>query len=173
MPDGQQKGFEEKEIRQMWATGQLRRDALYWKEGLTEWRPLAEMFAAPKPKIVVPKVRNASDENHKQQELDSIWKEAAKRDGQHAMPWMKDLEPDATKHGSPGPNKNMVVGAVCCIIGIVVTVGTYLNAASSPTGGRYIIAWGAMLFGGIMFLRGVFQVLKKADASHDKNRSAP
>lgn len=159
-PDGQQKACEEQEVRQMWAGGQLCRDALYWKEGMAEWRPLAEMFAAPKPKVIVPKVRNASDDN-KQRELDAIWKDAAKRDAQTAMPWTVDLEPDATKHGSPRLNKNMVVGALWCIIGIVVTVVTYLAAASSPTGGRYLIAWGAILFGGIQFLRGLFQVLKK------------
>jgi hypothetical protein len=36
--------------------------------------------------------------------------------------------------------------------GIAVTAITYLTAEES--GGRFIVAWGAMLFGGIQFLRG-------------------
>jgi hypothetical protein len=52
--------------------------------------------------------------------------------------------------------KNMLFGALWCFGGIVVTAMTY-QAASN--GGHYIIAWGAVLFGAIQFLRGLFQVL--------------
>ena len=51
---------------------------------------------------------------------------------------------------------NMLFGAIWCVGGIVVTAVTY-QAASN--GGHYIIAWGAVLFGAIQFLRGLFQVL--------------
>lgn len=55
--------------------------------------------------------------------------------------------------------KNMGVGALICIVGIVITAATYSAAANSPGGGRYVVAWGAVIFGGIQFLRGLFQLM--------------
>jgi hypothetical protein len=51
--------------------------------------------------------------------------------------------------------KNMVFGAIWCIGGTLVTALTY-QAASG--GGHYIIAWGAIIFGGFQFLRGLVQL---------------
>ncbi len=48
----------------------------------------------------------------------------------------------------------MFYGAFWCIGGIAVTVLTYQTAADMG-GSRFIIAWGAILFGAIQFLRGV------------------
>lgn len=57
MPGGQQTACEEGNAQQLWVAGQLRPDTLYWKEGMTEWRPLSELFGTPKPKVrVVPRV---------------------------------------------------------------------------------------------------------------------
>lgn len=53
---------------------------------------------------------------------------------------------------------NMAVGALWCIGGIAVTAYTYSLAAASPTGGHYLIAWGAILFGGIQFLKGLASI---------------
>lgn len=47
-----------------------------------------------------------------------------------------------------------IVGLIIMVIGIVITVGSFTNAISNPDGGRYIIAWGAIIFGGIIFVRG-------------------
>ena len=52
--------------------------------------------------------------------------------------------------------QNMAIGAVICIIGIVVTAVTY--SAASQGGGHYIVAWGAIVFGGIQFFKGLFQL---------------
>ena len=52
--------------------------------------------------------------------------------------------------------KNMLYGALWCIGGIVVTVGS-MSAASG--GGSYVMAWGAILFGGLQFLQGLYQYL--------------
>jgi hypothetical protein len=52
--------------------------------------------------------------------------------------------------------KNMAIGALFCIGGIVATVVTYCMASES--GGTYIIAWGPAIFGGIQFCRGLFQL---------------
>lgn len=50
--------------------------------------------------------------------------------------------------------KNMIYGAIWCIGGTVVTVATY-SAASG--GGSYVVAWGAIIFGGVQFLQGLVQ----------------
>jgi hypothetical protein len=49
--------------------------------------------------------------------------------------------------------KQMFRGALWCIGGALVT-GATLLAASGPSGGTYIVAWGAILFGAIEFLKG-------------------
>ena len=51
-------------------------------------------------------------------------------------------------------NRNIIIGGVIMVIGIVVTAGSYMMAEG---GGRYVIAWGAVIFGGIQFLRGMGQ----------------
>ncbi len=53
--------------------------------------------------------------------------------------------------------RHMIYGTLWVIGGTVVTAATY-QAASE--GGTYLIAWGAILFGGIDFLRGLFGWLK-------------
>ena len=51
--------------------------------------------------------------------------------------------------------RNMAIGAAICVVGILITAGTY--GAASP-GGHYVVAWGAIVFGGIQFLKGLFQL---------------
>ncbi len=51
---------------------------------------------------------------------------------------------------------HMFYGALWCIGGIAVTMYTY-QVASNAGGGPYIIAWGAILYGGFQFLRGLAQ----------------
>lgn len=51
-------------------------------------------------------------------------------------------------------NRDMLVGALWCGGGILITVITY-SAASGPQGGTYLLAWGPIIFGGIQFLRGL------------------
>jgi hypothetical protein len=60
------------------------------------------------------------------------------------------FRPVETAHSS---GRDMAVGALWCIGGIVVTAVTYSSAAAG--GGRYIVAWGAIVFGGIQFLKGL------------------
>jgi hypothetical protein len=50
-------------------------------------------------------------------------------------------------------NRDMLYGALWCGGGVIVTVVTYSNA-SSGGGGSYVIAWGAILFGAIQFIKG-------------------
>ena len=53
--------------------------------------------------------------------------------------------------------KNMVVGALWCVGGIAVTALTYQMASGS--GGHYVVAWGAVVFGGLQCVRGLFQAV--------------
>jgi hypothetical protein len=55
--------------------------------------------------------------------------------------------------------RHMYTGAVVCAIGIIITVATY-NAAAEH-GGSYFVAWGAIVFGGIQFFRGLIQAMDK------------
>ena len=53
---------------------------------------------------------------------------------------------------------NLTVAALWCIGGITVIVCTYSLATASPEGSHYFVAWGAILFGGIQFLKGLFSI---------------
>ena len=50
--------------------------------------------------------------------------------------------------------RNMLIGGIVCAVGILISVGTH--AAAKPEG-QYLLAWGAILFGVIQFIRGLFQ----------------
>ena len=52
--------------------------------------------------------------------------------------------------------RNMVIGGIVCLIGVAVTLGTM--SAASGGGGKYIVAWGAIVFGAIQFFRGLSQM---------------
>jgi hypothetical protein len=54
-----------------------------------------------------------------------------------------------------GFNTNMWVGALICVVGIVITLGTCM--AANERGGSVTIAWGAIVFGAIQFFRGLSQ----------------
>ncbi len=69
--------------------------------------------------------------------------------------------PEKIKATKAHGRKNMLYGALWCIGGIVVTTVTYSNASSG--GGTYIVAWGAILFGALQFLQGLYQYLTASD----------
>ncbi len=53
--------------------------------------------------------------------------------------------------------KNLFYGAFWCVGGLAVTAITY-QAAADMGGGRFLIAWGAVLVGAVQFLRGLTQL---------------
>jgi hypothetical protein len=59
---------------------------------------------------------------------------------------------------------DVLVGAIWFILGIAVTAGTYLAVAD--TGGTYLICWGAVVFGGLQFLRGLFRAVVAEQATN-------
>ena len=55
--------------------------------------------------------------------------------------------------------KQVAVGAVIFLVGLVITVATYSNASSSG-GGTYFVAWGPMILGVIWVIRGLVAASK-------------
>jgi hypothetical protein len=58
-------------------------------------------------------------------------------------------------NGVGSGNNNMLIGGIVCLIGIVVAVGSCMAAGEG--GGRYVVAWGAIIWGAIQFFRGMSQ----------------
>jgi hypothetical protein len=54
--------------------------------------------------------------------------------------------------------RQIVIGAVLFLIGLIITVATYSSASSSRTGGTYFVAYGPMIFGIIGIIRGAIAV---------------
>lgn len=55
--------------------------------------------------------------------------------------------------------RNMVFGGILFAVGLMITVSSYSSAADGA-GGRYIVAWGAMIFGGLRFLYGLVRLIQ-------------
>lgn len=53
----------------------------------------------------------------------------------------------------------MVIGGAIFGYGVFATVSSYEAASNLPFGGEYTIHWGAMAVGGILFLRGLTQLV--------------
>jgi hypothetical protein len=51
---------------------------------------------------------------------------------------------------------NMAIGALLCVVGTLVTLFTYQAASNSP-GGKFIVAWGAIVIGFAQFIGGLYQ----------------
>jgi hypothetical protein len=56
--------------------------------------------------------------------------------------------------------RKMIVGLLWAGGGTAVTVISFVSAASSEGGGRYVVTWGAIVFGIIDFLVGLVGWLK-------------
>ncbi len=76
-------------------------------------------------------------------------------DQETAATVVRNLHEARSQVASSAGAKNMAFGALWCIGGIAVTAFTY--SAASEGGGSYVVAWGAILFGGIQFFRGMMQ----------------
>ena len=55
--------------------------------------------------------------------------------------------------------RNMVFGGILFAVGLMITVGSYSSAADGG-GGRYLVAWGAMIFGALRFIYGLVRLIK-------------
>ncbi len=61
----------------------------------------------------------------------------------------------------------VIVGGLWFLGGVTVTLLTYDAAVNSPQGGGFLVAWGAILYGGLRLVRGI-ALLAKADADEDQ-----
>lgn len=50
--------------------------------------------------------------------------------------------------------RTLVVGAVLATFGLIVSVATYAAASSNPNGGSYYVAFGPIIFGIVLIVRG-------------------
>jgi hypothetical protein len=64
----------------------------------------------------------------------------------------------------------MIVGGLVVAGGLIVTI---VSAASASGGGRYVFAWGAILFGAIAFIRGLFSYMSDAGTGAPGNAAIP
>jgi hypothetical protein len=53
-PSGNQAEYDEEQLRSMWEQGLLQDGTQYWKEGMSEWRPLSEYFAPVAATLTTP-----------------------------------------------------------------------------------------------------------------------
>ena len=74
-------------------------------------------------------------------------------DAAQASQVVGDLREAQAEANREAGRRAMLSGALWCIGGIVVTAMTYQMAANG--GGKYVIAWGAIVFGVIQFFRGL------------------
>jgi hypothetical protein len=51
----------------------------------------------------------------------------------------------------------MVIGGLLAVAGTIITIVTYSDASSDAEGGTYIVAWGPIIFGLILFFQGLIQ----------------
>ncbi|WP_406693609.1 hypothetical protein V5E97_21495 [Singulisphaera sp. Ch08] len=56
--------------------------------------------------------------------------------------------------------RDTLVGLVCAVGGVVLTVGSYVSAANKPQGGEYTITYGLVLFGFAIFCKGVYGLIQ-------------
>lgn len=54
--------------------------------------------------------------------------------------------------------RHMIFGGMIFVVGLVITFGSYAAASESNGGGRFVMAWGAILFGAIRFLYGLVKL---------------
>jgi hypothetical protein len=53
-------------------------------------------------------------------------------------------------------DKDMVTGVLACAFAVALAAWAYSLAAGPLPGGTFAVAWGAMAFGGLRFVRGLF-----------------
>ena len=57
-----------------------------------------------------------------------------------------------------GAKRSMVFGGIMFLVGLLITVGSYSAAEGGDGSQRYVVAWGAMIFGGLRFAYGLYKL---------------
>ena len=66
-----------------------------------------------------------------------------------------DVDPEYKRLKREAAEKNLLYGALWCVGGLIVTGITY---AAASDGGTYVVAYGAIILGGIQFIKGIIQL---------------
>jgi hypothetical protein len=77
---------------------------------------------------------------------------------ENATVLVENLEQQIEEARKKRANKDMLVGGLWLGGGLLVTVFTYASASNG--GGSYVVTWGALLFGGIQFVKGLMASMK-------------
>lgn len=90
---------------------------------------------------------------------DPIWIKVRTADGAEGfIPQGSGMvDPRRAAAGVAAARRNMWVGGAWCAGGIAVTAYTYTAASG---GGTYVVAWGAIIFGGFQFLKGLAKFME-------------
>jgi hypothetical protein len=127
----------------------------------------------PEQTAPAPEQTASAPEQSPEQLLDTIYRHVAERmqngataaevekelldmglEAETAATIVANIKQAITKVKVDAGRKNMLYGALWCIGGLIVTVISYQAAEG---GGKYVLAWGAILFGAIQFFRGLAQ----------------
>ncbi len=114
---------------------------------------VARDIAAGKPKEIIIQDLMALDwpEESARQLVDNVEQEVNRHNDE-------DYDDIVTSTFAKQGKRRMLTGALWAIGGTVVTLFTY--GAASNGGGSYVVAWGAILFGIIDFIRGFADYVK-------------
>ena len=82
-------------------------------------------------------------------------KDDAAQCGERGTAFVTELRDTPDDPEGAAADKRVPYGALWCIGGILVTLFSYVSAASSPYGGTYIVAWGAIVFGALRVFQGL------------------
>ena len=172
--EGQQFGpYSVEEAKEHLAAGSLRAADMAWHEGMADWMPLAQLegmapAAAPTvPKPVqmtqpswIPPKRTGDSSPTVRSVVSAAPAPAAPittSDGAVRSSRKSSSKNPITQRQRAVGVQNMGLGALWFIGGSAVTLFSYEAAAETPGGGHYFLAWGAIIFGGIQFVKGVIQ----------------
>ena len=81
-------------------------------------------------------------------------------DPQTAAAVVKNVKQTRAKVNHRAGQRNLLIGLLLFIFGLVVALVS-LNVAHDSGGGKYIIDWGALLVGALLFFRGLSQISEK------------
>jgi hypothetical protein len=186
--EGQQFGpYSVEQARDYVGTGNLLAEDLAWHEGAANWAPLAGVLAAAQAegaRAVVEPARTEARAWIPARRADIPPKRTfglARTPGN--LPVEKSpVEPAETGSGTApekvrrrprrrSPNassqfqrsiaaRNMGIGAISFLGGVGITFFSFEMASASATGGVFVLAWGAILFGGVRFVTALIQFCK-------------
>lgn len=126
--------------------GALKHTTLVRAEGEDEWVRIDSIAKLEAPAPVRRSAKGGANRTGKAQTSS----DGDQRDRDHERGLDRDIQANMQRDKN---RSDAFIGALICFAGIMVTIVSYSSA--SEGGGRYMVAWGAILFGGIRTVRGM------------------